>query len=241
MAKELKILPVRKLKDSRKKVKIDPILPQVPFLWCLSAGVGQGKSNFLINICRNPHLGYDKVFKNNIVWISPTINNDDITWSIRRDESIIKISEDLENVGEILESIIEQQKEDDEQGKKQDVLVILDDMLGYLRTKSISKITAKFRHWRCSLIMSVQNFRALPVCCRYNTQYWCIWHLNSKKELGKIEEEMEQVFPDFLKYYEQGTRKRYSFIYCDMKKQIIRENFGRILYQKTTEEEEEDK
>ena len=47
---------------------------------------------------------------------------------------------------------------------------------------------------------------------------------------------MEQVFPNFRQYYEEGTRKRYSFIYCDMKKQIIRENFGKILYENTFSE-----
>ena len=233
--KELKILPVRKIKESRKKIKINPILPQPPFLLCLSAGVASGKTNFLVNICRNPNLGYDKAFSQ-IWWISPTVHNDKTAWAIREDETIHKVSEDLEDVGAMLEGIVEQQKEDDEEGEKEDVLVILDDMLGYLRSKSISKITAKFRHWNISLIMSVQNFRALPVCCRYNCQYWCIWHLNSKKELSKIEEEMEQVFPNFRQYYEEGTRKRYSFIYCDMKNQIIRENFGKILYQNTFSE-----
>ena len=136
MTDKLKILPVRKLKDpSRKKVKINPLLPQPPFLWCLSAGVASGKTNFLVNVCRNPYFGYDKAFST-IFWISPTIENDATAWAIREDENIITISDDLEDVGDILDSIVEQQKEDEEQGQKEDVLIILDDMLGYLRNKT---------------------------------------------------------------------------------------------------------
>ena len=124
------------------------------------------------------------------------------------------------------------QKEDDENNEMTDCLIVLDDCLGYLRTSAIEKLCAKFRHYKISMFIAVQNFRMLPVTCRYNAQYWCIWHLNSKKELANIEDEMDQSFPDFLKYYKEGTSKRYSFIYCDMKKQVIRENFGKILYDK---------
>ena len=233
--KELKVLPVRKLKDSRKKVKINPILPQVPFLLCISSGVGSGKTNLIINFLRNPNFGYDKVFSQ-IYWVSPTLDNDKTAWAIREDETIIKVTEDLEDVGAILEGVIENQKEDAAEGKKDHVLIVLDDMLGYLRNKSISRLTAKFRHWEISQIISVQSFKSLPVCCRYNCQFWIIFRLNSKKELSQIEEEMSQVFPDWIKYYEEGTRKRYSFIFCDMKKQIIRQNFGKILYQNTFSE-----
>lgn len=226
----LKILPVKKLKQPKSKKKIDSILPQPPFLCCLSAGVASGKTVVLLNAV---YRFYPKYFEQ-IFWISPSVHNDLTTWPIRKDETITMMSENLENIDQIILGIIEQQQEDEERdGKMDDILIILDDCLGYLRAKGVERIFGKFRHWKLSFFICVQNFRALPVTARYNCQYWLIWQLNSKKELAKITEEMEQTFPNFLQYYNEGTKKDYSFIYCDMRKQIIRERFdGPILYQK---------
>ena len=226
---QLKILPVKHLQEPKRKRKIHKVLPQPPFLCCLAAGVASGKSTFIVNCL---YRFYPKYF-GSIWWISPSVENDKTTWMLREDETIMLVSEGLEDIDQILLGIQEKQKEDDENDEMDDVLIILDDCLGYLRNKAIEKLCAKFRHYKISMFIAVQNFRMLPVTCRYNAQYWCIWHLNSKKELAKIVDEMDQSFPDFLKYYEEGTgKKRYSFIYCDMKKQVIRENFGKILYEK---------
>jgi len=226
----LKILPVRKLKEPKRKKKINPILPQPPFLSCLAAGVASGKSTFVLNAI---YRFYPKYFEQ-VFWISPSVHNDKTTWAVREDETITLISDNLDQIDQIILGIIEQQQEDQKRDSKMDdVLIILDDCLGYLRAKGVERIFGKFRHWKLSFFICVQNFKALPVTCRYNCQYWFIWRLNSKKELAKITEEMEQTFPNFLQYYNEGTKKDYSFIYCDMRKQIIRERLdGPILYQK---------
>ena len=232
----LEILPVRKLKElkTKKSKKIHPHLPQPPCLCCLSAGVNQGKSTFLCNIVFRFYRNYyDQVF-----WISPSVHNDKTCWAVREDETITMISEDLENLDQILLAIKEKQMEDEEtDGKMTDVIIILDDCVGYLRKKGVSSLFTRFRHFKLSFWIAVQDFRALPVAARYNCQYWFIWRLNSKKELGKIVEEMEQSFPDFLKYYEEGTKKRYDFIYCDMKNLTIRHNFGKILYSRDAQDD----
>ena len=226
MSKTLKILPIKEMKESkRKKKKNNPILPQPPFLCCLVAGVSSGKSTFIMNCLYNKNF-YSNYF-DTIYWFSPSVHNDKTTRFVNDDPSIITVSEKLDQLDQLLLGIVEHQVKTE---NEDDVLVILDDCLGYLRSGGIEKLCAKFRHYHISLFISVQSWKALPVVCRYNTQYWLIWKLNNKKMFDAINEEMIQLFPDFEQYYKEATKNKYSFAFCDMKNGIIRKNFDEILY-----------
>ena len=222
---KLKILPVKKLKQQTNGRKINPILPQPPFLCCLCAGVVSGKSNLLMNLLyqKAMYRGYFDV----IYWFSPSIYNDETTRFVQEDENVLIVSEDLEKIDEYLKGIIEHQVEYQNEEK---TLIILDDCLGYLRTGGLSKLGAKFRHYNISCFITIQNFRSLPPVIRYNTQYWFIWKLNNTKMYKAVEEELIQMFPDFHKYYKEATKKKYSFLYCDMKKGLLYENFDKVIY-----------
>ena len=106
---ELKILPVRKLKEPKRKRKIHKVLPQPEFLCCVSSGIGAGKTNLLLNCL---YRFYAKYF-DHVWWISPTVLNDKTAWMLKEDETIMLVS-DLSDLDDILLGIQEKQMEDDE-------------------------------------------------------------------------------------------------------------------------------
>ena len=109
----------------------------------------------------------------------------------------------------------------------------MDDCLGYLRKGGIESLMSRFRHYSLTLLVTCQNYMAQGPTLRYNAMYYVLFELNSKKELSKVIEEMEQLFPNFLEIYNKGLTKRYDFLFIDVRKQIIRKNFSsEILYQR---------
>ena len=96
---DLTILPVKKPKDAvrKNKRKINPILPQPPFLWSLVANVKSGKSCFIMNLIfrKNFYRGYFDT----IYYVSPSVENDDTCWAVRDDEEEnIIYGDTLENI-----------------------------------------------------------------------------------------------------------------------------------------------
>lgn len=238
---DLKVLPVRKLpeKDTLKlKRKLDPRLPGAtkdggfkPFLMVISAPVRSGKSNLIMSILYQDNL-LRGVFKE-IMFISPTLENDDTLWAIRKDDEVIKITENLEELDLILESIVELQKSKEKE-KREHTLLVLDDTLGLIkagRESYFSALCSKYRHFRLSLIITTQNFRALPPTCRYNATYYIIFKTNNRKELDKMYEELEGNFP-FLDVYAEATHDKYNFLYLNMEDIKAYKNFNTLLYEK---------
>jgi len=242
MSEDLEILPVKKIdeKDAKKgTVKLNPILPGAteagglkPFLLVIQAPVRSGKTNLIINLLYNQHFSYKKFYEE-IIYISPTIENDDTGKAIMKDEDIVKITERLDSLDLILESIVEIQK-----GKlKEDrtnTLIVLDDCLGLIRTLGqsyFSTLCSKYRHWRISLWITTQNFRALPPTCRYNATSYIIFRTNNRKELTKMEEEFEGNFP-FFEIYTMATKEKYNFLYLNMEEIQGFRNFKELIYQK---------
>ena len=91
---------------------------------------------------------------------------------------------------------------------------------------------SKYRHWKLSLIVTSQSFRALPIICRSNATGYIIFRTHNKKEFAKMEEEFEGNFPDFIDLYKDATNEKYSFLYLDQEKIRAFENFDSLLYEK---------
>lgn len=242
---DLTVLPVRKLpepkgatKGKKKRKKLDPRLPGAtddngfkPFLLVISAPVRSGKTNLLMGLLYQKNLLRD-VF-DEIMYISPTIENDATGWPVRKDETVIKITENLEEIDFILESIVEIQraKEEDE---RDHTLIVLDDCLGLIKSSGHSyfaTLCSKYRHWLISIVVTTQNFRAIPITARYNASNYIIYKTNNRKELEKMEEELDGNFP-FLDIYAEATEERYNFLHLDMEEIKAYKNFNELIYEK---------
>jgi len=244
MAYGLKVLPVKKLPDPSKEKKrpLDPRLPGAiegggfkPFLMVISAPVRSGKTNLLVNILYNKNFYY-KHF-DEIMFISPTIENDETGKVIMKDDKIVKLTENLKEIDLILEAIVELQKakDGDERGH---TLIILDDCLGLIKNQGQSyfaTLCSKYRHFKLSIIITTQNFRAIPITCRYNATAYIIFKTNNKKELMKMEEELDGNFP-FLELYAEATAERYNLLYLSLEKIEAYKNFDELLYEKFKKE-----
>jgi type II secretory ATPase GspE/PulE/Tfp pilus assembly ATPase PilB-like protein len=91
---KLQVLPVKKHQTTTNK-KLDDIPPPLlrpEFLLIVVGPVRSGKGNLLVNILENKNFGYRQYFED-IIYISPTIENDVTGRFIKADEKIQKISD----------------------------------------------------------------------------------------------------------------------------------------------------
>lgn len=239
MSEDLKILPVKPPPDQKEeklKRQLNPLLPGAtssggfkPFLMTVVAPVRSGKTTFTVGLI---YMIYKDIFEE-IMYISPTVENDDTGWAIMKDDNIIKITENLTEIDLILESIVEIQKAKPKE-EREHTLIVLDDMIGLLKPTGQSYFAAlcsKYRHYKISLIVCVQSFRSLPPVCRANTTAYIIFKTNNDKELEKMEDEFSGNFP-FDEVYEYATEERYQFLYLNLEKIEAYKNFEELIYKK---------
>lgn len=228
----LEILPVKQInhKDDKKTKKLNPLLIKPPFLGVLNGSTRSGKSTMVTNFLYNPDF-YKNIFENVII-ISPTVLNDDTLRFIKEDEKITKISENFEFLDDILKTIVESQ-EDVEKEEREDVLIILDDMLGFLKRESyLTYLCTRYRHYKISILITTQSFRAIPNIIRTNADFVILFATQNKKEYKKIEEEYGGLIPDFETRFKEATDKPYNFMYINLKKIKVYHNFIEKLYEK---------
>ncbi|PHR05679.1 MAG: hypothetical protein COB29_11450 [Sulfitobacter sp.] len=197
------------------------------------APVRSGKTTLINNLLYNPDFGYKNIFtEGNIFVISPTITNDNSGRFISDDPDITVITEGLENLDEIIELIAESQK--DKGDDKEQVLIILDDCLGFLRKTGgfLNNFLSRYRHYKISLIVTSQHFKALSVIQRLNTGYYIFFKSFNRKEQLAIEEEMSGSIPDFKDCYDLATDDKFSMLYVDLEKMKCYHNFQELLWEK---------
>ena len=230
--KKLKILPLKDIEEpKRKKNKINPLLPQPPFLVNLLAPVRSGKTVCISNLILNKQMGYGKYF-DEIWYFSPTILLDKSGWAIRdyADKFNINIVSDieaLEGLDGILNMIIEEQKVTN---NEKDVLLVLDDCLDFMRnSKSFNVLCTRFRHFSLGIIVVSQHLKKIPICARTNGQYWLVWKLFNEQEKKKFIEEIGSNFEGFDRYYKEATKEKYNFLYINMKDMTLFRNFEKEI------------
>ena len=228
----LDVLPVKKLNNNDNSNCIPYPLPKPEFLMTIVSPVNCGKTNFITNIVLNENYGYKEYFGDKIIIISPTILNDETAkLGILKSKNIQKITDDLHNIDAILEAIVELQEEeaDDDDGIKP-CLIILDDMLGYLKPHSYFEyLTTRFRHYKISLVVSTQSFRKIPSSARFNTTSFIVYKSHNQIELKKIHDEFEGNYANFSDLYKEATDEKYSFLYLNIKENTAWRNFTKQL------------
>ena len=227
--KKLEILPVKT--EENRSIKYIPYPLQQPnFLMCICGPCRSGKGVLLMNILLNKSYGYKKYFKK-IIYISPTLPSDKTGKILYDYDEIIKITDNLEQLNEILKIIVNAQNEEEE---KESLLVVIDDCLGLLGSNNsyFSTLCSKYRHYNMSIIVTTQNFRSIPLICRNNASSYIIFETHNKKEIEKMEDEFDGMYPNFLNLYKEATKKKYSFLYLDREIVSAWKKFDELLYQK---------
>jgi hypothetical protein len=233
MSKSLSILPLKEggMKNNRWS-DIEHIIAH-PFTMAIHAPSRSGKSVVLSNFLYNEAFNFKKRF-DKIIFISPTILIDQTLQYARDDEDVVKIYEDdlLENLDNVLQTILAKQKKEKDSEKPNATLIILDDCLAYLKNKSLSYLSTKNRHYNISLIMTTQYYKRLDPVIRANATHWLLFKTHTDKEHSTIVEDFNS-FPEFEKQYIHATSEPYSFLFADMLKMRLLKRFeGEPLYDK---------
>jgi hypothetical protein len=224
---KLEILPVKSMENRSIKSIPSPLL-QPPFLWIIVGSVRSGKSVMLMNLLMNKNFGYNAYF-DNIIFISPTLPSDKTGQILYKDEEIVKITDGLENLNEILQVIVEEQRDSDET-----LLVVLDDVLGLLGSNQsfFSSLCSRYRHYNMSIVITTQDFKRIPQTARYNCSTYCLFKSHNQKEIEKLDDELGGMFPKFLDLYKEATSEKFSFLYLDMEKARAFKRFDTLLWEK---------
>jgi len=230
------VFPVKKEDKKDEFPYLDHTFPTPSFLMNIVAPKSSGKSVLANSIIYN---FYYKSFHpdkcdNLIVYISPNLGGSDPNLRfIEKDESIIKISENLGDGGldQIIETIIEDQDKIDPEDRPY-LLLILDDCLPFFGSNftTLAKLGSYNRHKRISLIVISQSFRKIPQILRYNADSWVLFRTYNEQEVDKFLEEFGGAFPDFLTHYKNSCNKKYNFLYVDTKRQKLYHNFTKLLW-----------
>ena len=227
----LKILPVKMAKESKRFDDIHPHLLKPPFLLILNATTGSFKTTAICNlILRKQFLDQiNEKYFDFFVIISPTIYN------CKTSKPLLKYADAVydEYSDDIIDSLIELQKEDEED---RHLLILIDDMLGEPMPK-VKYLASRNRHFRISLIISLQSFKSKGThpTLRQNASGYLIGQVKSTKEYIKMEEEFANLFggkKNFKKIYDEATKGRYDFLYLNLKKIRAYRCFTTLLWQK---------
>lgn len=230
----LSILPVKK-HNKKPEFDLPNVFPSSAFSFLVTAPTRSGKSVAIVNLLYHSNLNFKKQFPpGNIFYISPTVQLDDTLKAVMNDDDIVKMDdfESLENLDTILSEIIKEQKETPEDDRE-NVLIILDDCIDYLKkSKVLANLGTKNRHYRISLIITTQSFRAVNQVLRKNVTCHLFYKMYNKKELDAINEEILSGFEDGLKYYKIATEKPFSFLYANCRDMKLYERFENLLWSK---------
>lgn len=234
MNKNKKDLTILKVKDNTQYDKrfdtIDERLPKPPFRMLITAPSGSGKSVVIQNLLFNDNF-YHNYF-DHIVFISPTLYEDKTAqhlFKIQESDEKLQLSDDVDNMDSIIDNLLKYQHENNEENEH--IILILDDCVGII--KSTSMITNKImslRHYRISVIIVTQYYRAIPPKIRENCNAYLFFANNSHKEVEKITEEIGARFPNFKYYLDGATAEPFSFLYIKSDKKQLYKKFDEVLY-----------
>lgn len=244
MALSLEIL---KVKDIKKKPHpldntLHPHLPRHSFLMLMIAPPRSGKSALIANLLANPNFYNALEYFDFVYYVGPTQKFDRTTMHyLPRLDNVIQIDdhETLSNLDVLLKEMMDSQmkrlKEDDPKtGKKLEmerILLVLDDMLGYLtQNEALSNLCTRYRHYNISIIITSQSFRKIPLVIRNCAGHIIFFKLNNEKELEKISDEYgDSYHVNFMNIAKQITSKKYDFVYLDNENLKLYKNFTDLV------------
>lgn len=248
VTKDLTILPIKQhVLEDPKWDSIDHRLPKPPFVLVSQGPAASGKSWSMINMLYNAN--YYRGMFDSIVIMSPTIEND-LSWAmaLQDERNTIITGEQLDDLDNLIQKIYDIQlgkvtKALDEGRPPPHMLMIIDDCLGLLG-KKFGRICTRHRHPRISIIVSTQDFRAMPLQTRQNASHYMIFKTHNEKELAKIAEEFGGMYGSkrILELYHQATDEPFSFLTLHNRTVKAYKKFDQLLYERVYhKDDKEDK
>jgi hypothetical protein len=231
-------LPILDVKKPKMKPDTAPYpLPPHAFLMGVVAPPRSGKSNLLMTLIGASHM-YGRDYYDEIYYFSPSQNFDETTRHVLpKLTNVIQIDDidQLENADILVRSIMmSQAKEDPEERPK--ILCLFDDLAGTLeKNKTLQKLCTKYRHYGISIIISLQQFKSIPVMIRNSMTCFIMFNIPSSKEFEKISDEILDRFPNGQELAQYATRKRYEFMFANIEKATMHRNFDELLYDRSTD------
>jgi len=194
---------------------------KLPFIMCIVAPSGSGKTNFLINLLRLFSCGNKGTFSTiNII----TRNKDEplYRWLTSVCDQIV-ISEGLSNTPKL-----------DNFDKSKNHLVVWDDLVLSKDLSMVENYYIRARKLNCSVIFISQSYFKIPKIIRNNCSYMILLKLSGNREVNLILSEfgLGITKEDLIDLYEYATKEKFSPLIIDMEEDVtnrFRKGFLDIL------------
>ena len=220
-------MKIYEVKDERPQLPLprplNPNLPDIPGILLFIMKCKSGKTNFIANLLNREEY-FEGLFEK-IYIISPTVKIDKSSQLYFREEveDLYEIRDDVENVNEIIGSIIKHQEEfdvNDPDNLPPRICLVLDDISGALKRNAlVSHIFSRYRHYNMTIILSNQTIKTLPTVCRSMATAVFLSSCYSTIEKEKMLEEWAEYYggPERMtELWDDAVRHRFNYLYLKL-------------------------
>lgn len=123
-----------------------------------------------------------------------------------------------EEFDQVYQKMLKDNPLDKDGNPKKEILLIVDDCVKHSIMKSIERELLSMRHKGFSIIIITQYFKSMPPIIRSNLTNVAIFAYANDGEEKKMEEEYGR---DFKRLYNEYTKEKYQYIWCDFEKNIL--------------------
>lgn len=240
----LKIKPVEIDESKYNTSELEPFV--FPSLSVFVGHVASGKSTLLYNLIKLT----EPVFKGNVILISPTILNDPIQQKLIEDDMLLEHYDFYSN--ELMQHILETIKED----KDEKYLIVFDDILS-MTPKHMTKegrwwnsYISQYRHrpneGQVSLMFFLQYFKDLSPVIRSNLSYLGLLGVHSEKHIKQYAEELSAATggteESFYRVYDEAKKgNKFNFLLLDFRKLRAFKNLDKLIYDRESDFQKDEK
>jgi hypothetical protein len=213
------------------------VIPCFPSMMLLVGKSGSGKSNLLVNLCKDPALMGD--YFDEIYFISPTADVDDLVEHLKLKPE--NVWSDLKKAVGDLEILLDNQAHDIERYGIADtgkILVVVDDAIAdkhFMKSDILTKLAIHGRHNLMSSIICTQSYTKVPRAIRLQASGLALFP-SAQNEVKLL---IDDYCPanctkkDFEKVVKYATDEPYQFLFiqnhCKNMRERYRKNLGLII------------
>jgi hypothetical protein len=125
----------------------------------------------------------------------------------------------------------EEEEEKPPKYRAPEYIIILDDLSTELKSKSITSLLKKNRHFRSKILISSQHLNDLLPEGRKQLDYFILFRGHPLKKIEEIHRDADISIPldEFYRVYKFATEEPYSFLYVDCTTGEFRRNFNCLI------------